>query len=196
MPLNQPNPETIDLLLGRRSVKTRDMTAPAPHGEDLETILTAAMRVPDHGKLTPWRYIVLDKHGQEILGESISDALIAESETSEKVADKMAGFATQGPLLIVAVFSPERDHKIPLLEQQFSCGASCMNMLISAHALGYVGLWLTGWASRSRAVARDLGLNDNEEVAGFMFFGTSAREPSERPRPCIADKVTFGLNGV
>jgi len=193
MTSQKPNLEALNLLLSRRSVKSRDMAMPAPNAKDLETILSAAIRVPDHGKLTPWRYVVLESAGQEQLGESITKALIKENETSEKVAEKMAGFATQAPLLIVAIFNPERDHAIPLDEQKFSMGAACMNMLLATHALGYAGLWLTGWASRSPSVAEDLGLSKNEQIAGFMFIGTPQKVPNERPRPNVADITSFGM---
>lgn len=191
--LNQSNPETLNVLMSRRSVKARDMIAPGPDKATLETILNAGMRVPDHGKLTPWRFIVLEGGEREKLGDLIAAALVSENNTGEKIAEKMKGYATQGPTLVIAVFSPSNERPIPIWEQWLSAGAACQNILIAATALGVASQWLTGWAATSRTVANGLGLTEMEQIAGFLFFGTQKEEPTERPRPDFNNRVSFGM---
>lgn len=193
MSFNTPNAATYDLLMNRRSVKARDMVGPGPDRADMEKILAAALRVPDHGKLFPWRYLVLEGAAREKLGDVIAKALIEENETSEKVAEKMKGYATQGPVLVVAISSVREESSIPVWEQELSAGAACQNMITAATALGYASCWLTGWASYSPAVKAGLGLKANENIAGFIFFGNQADEPSERPRPEFDNHVTWGF---
>ena len=169
------------------------MVGHGPDQDTLEKILTAAMRVPDHGKLAPWRFIVLEDDERDKLGELIARALVEENETSEKTAEKMKGYATQGPTLIVAVYSPNTNRPIPEWEQILSTGAMCQNMLVAAGSLGFAGQWLTGWASYSPTVEKGLGLSDGEKIAGFMFLGEQEDAPTERPRPDLADKLTIGM---
>jgi len=192
--MNPKNTATYDLLMSRRSVKTRDMKGPGPDNETVEKILAAGMRVPDHGKLAPWRFLVLVGEDRVRLGDVIVHGLIEENETSEKIADKMRGYATQGPVLVVAIHSPIDRSAIPVWEQELSIGAACQNMLVAATALGYASQWLTGWASSSPTVTKELGLSDSERIAGFLFFGDHGdREPSERPRPVPGDHIHWGF---
>jgi len=193
MDLNPKSEDALNLLLHRRSVLTRLMDAPGPSRTELKTILTAATRVPDHGKLAPWRFVVLEGDDQTKLGAVIRDALIAEGTADEKVAEKMQGYATQAPVLIVAISSPKDSRPIPVWEQELSTGAACMNILTAATAMGYGAQWLTGWASYSPGVAAGLGLADGERIAGLIFLGTATDTPSERPRPDLADHVTWGM---
>jgi len=191
---NPENVATYDLLMRRRSVKARDMKGPGPDHTTVEKILAAGMRVPDHGKLAPWRFLVLTGEDRTRLGELIATGLVAENETSEKIAEKMKGYASQGPVLIVAIHSPSTERAIPLWEQQLSIGAACQNMLIAATALGYASQWLTGWASYSPTVTNGLGLAEGEKIAGFLFFGNHAdRNPTERPRPTIENHISWGF---
>jgi nitroreductase len=193
MPFNTPNPATYDLLMKRRSDKAKDMTGPGPDREAMEKILAAGMRVPDHGKLEPWRFLVLEGAEREKLGNLIAAALVTENETNPNTAEKMKGYATQGPVLVVAISSPSNARPIPLLEQEMSAGAACQNMLVAATALGYASQWLTGWASFSPTVAKGLGLTDDEKIVGLLFFGNHGEEPAERPRPDMAEHVTWGF---
>ncbi len=193
MPFNTPNEATYDLLMTRRSVKAKDMAGPGPDRQAMAKILAAGMRVPDHGKLEPWRFIVLEGEEREKLGDLIAKGLLSENETNPNVAEKMKGYATQGPVLVVAVFSPSDNRPIPLLEQEMSAGAACQNMLIAATALGYASQWLTGWASYSPTVASGLGLAEGEKIVGLLFFGNHGDEPTERPRPNTVDHVIWGF---
>lgn len=193
---NVPNDETYNLLMNRRSVVAKMMADPGPDTDSIKQILSAGMRVPDHGKLAPWRFIVLTGDDRAHFGNLIAKALIEENETSATVAEKMKGYATQGPVLIIAV-SRVIDHPvIPKWEQELSAGAACQNMLVAATALGFASQWLTGWAAFSPAVMKGLGLNENERIAGLMFFGNHGEEPTDRRRPIFEEQVTWGFPAV
>lgn len=191
--LNPSSAETFDLLMRRRSVRTRDMQGPGPDEASIKQILAAGMRVPDHGKLAPWRFVVLTGPERAKLGKAIQDGMVAEFESSPKVAEKMSGYATQAPVLIVAIYSPNDTRPIPEWEQELSTGAACQNILIAATALGYASQWLTGWASYSKYVAKALKMTSKEKIAGFIFLGDHGPEPAkERVRPEAADHILWG----
>lgn len=173
----------LALLATRRSGKPRDMIAPGPDADQLRTILSAALRVPDHGKLAPWRFVVVKTEQRDRLADVLVQAYRAERPDAGRLEiEAMAQFARQAPTLVVVLSSPVPASKIPAWEQELSVGAAIMNLLNAAHASGYVGGWLTGWASYSVAV-RDAFGSAPERIAGFVFIGTSARALEERPRP-------------
>jgi nitroreductase len=180
----------LSLLATRRSGKPRDLVAPGPDAAELETILTIAARTPDHGKLAPWRFVVVAPEQRAALADVITTAYRAErpqAGTSEIAS--LVQFAEQAPTLVVVLSAPRTESHIPLWEQEMSAGAACMNLLHAAHALGYAGGWLTGWPSYSSAV-RDAFGADPERIAGFMFLGTPSRQLDERPRPILENIVT------
>ena len=180
---------TISLLETRRSGKPREMTTPGPSNEELQKILQIAMRVPDHGKLSPWRFVVVGKDQREHLAVLLHKALQAEDECAGPAHhEKEDEFARQGEALIVLVSSPIPDHKIPVWEQQLSAGAAAMNLLTAAHAMGYVGGWITGWRAYSPMVNAAFA-GPGERIAGFIFIGSPGRELVERPRPNPAEIV-------
>ena len=180
---------TISLLETRRSGKPREMTTPGPSNEELQKILQIAMRVPDHGKLSPWRFVVVGKDQREHLAVLLHKALQAEDECAGPAHhEKEDEFARQGEALIVLVSSPIPDHKIPVWEQQLSAGAAAMNLLTAAHARGYVGGWITGWRAYSPMVNAAFA-GPGERIAGFIFIGSPGRELVERPRPDPAEIV-------
>jgi nitroreductase len=173
----------IALLHSRRSGKPRDMIAPGPDAIQLDQILRAAVRVPDHGKLAPWRFIVVGADQRDALSTLLTRAYREEKpEAGRLEIEAMEQFARQAPALIVALSSPVSESKIPLWEQQLTVGAACMNLLTAAHALGFVGSWLTGWPAYSDTVRNAFG-TPTERIAGFLFIGTPARALEERPRP-------------
>lgn len=190
MPLNSPAPGAIDLLLTRRSGSAKAMTGPGPSPEELESILTAAARVPDHGKLFPWRFIVFEDDARIRFGQLLVDAL---SETEKMTEEKYASEAAR-PLrapVVVAVISRTREAiHIPEWEQVLSAGAVCQTLLIAAHALGYVANWLTEWYAYHPGVKDRLGLKAGERIAGFIYIGKSASDLEERPRPDMTKIVT------
>lgn len=179
----------LSLLATRRSGKPRDLVAPGPDAAHLETILRVAARVPDHGKLAPWRFVVVPPERRAALATTITDAYRAERpQAARPEIESLEQFARWAPCLVVLLFSPRASH-IPLWEQQLSVGAAGMNLLHAAHALGFAGGWLTGWASYSNAV-RDAFGAEPERIAGFFFLGTPATSIEERPRPDPAAIIT------
>lgn len=171
------------LVATRRSGKPRDMVTPGPDADRLRRILGAAMRVPDHGKLNPWRFVVVAADQREALSELLVSAYRAEKpEAGRLELESMDQFARQAPTLVVVLSSPRIDSHIPLWEQELSAGALCMNLLVAAHAEGFVGSWLTGWPTFSTAV-RDAFGGAHERIAGFIFIGSPSRPLEERPRP-------------
>jgi len=176
----------ISLIETRRSGKPRDMVAPGPDAKELDRILAAAMRVPDHGKIAPWRFIVVDADKRRALADLITRAYLAEKPDAGRLElESLEQFATQAPALVVVLSTPVEGSKIPLWEQELSAGAACTTMLHAAHALGFVGSWLTGWPAFSDTV-RDAFGSAGDRIAGFLFFGSPGRALEERPRPEFA----------
>jgi nitroreductase len=180
---------TLALLHTRRSGKPRDMIAPGPDAAQLRAILEAAIRVPDHGKLNPWRFVVIAANQRARLATLIVDAYRAEQpHATPSQVEAMEQFAHQAPTLVVVLSAPVLG-KIPLWEQQLSAGAACMSLLTATHASGFVGGWLTGWPTYSDTVRDAFGRPD-QRIAGFVFIGSPLRELSERPRAAFDDVVS------
>ena len=173
----------LSLLATRRSGKPRDLAAPGPDMAQLEEMCAIAARTPDHGKLAPWRFVIVAPEQRARLAQVITDAYRAERPEAKRVEiEALEQFAHQAPALGVVLSSPRADSKIPLWEQELSAGAACMNLLHAAHAMGFAGGWLTGWAAYSDAVRDAFGAAP-ERIAGFVFIGTPGRPLDERPRP-------------
>lgn len=173
----------LALLATRRSGRPREMIAPGPDATQLDAILAIAARTPDHGKINPWRFVIVPDSARGALATLITTAYLAERpEAARQEIETLEAFATQAPALVVVLSSPNRDRKIPVWEQELSAGAACMNLLHAAHAHGFVGGWLTGWAAYSDVV-RDAFGGKHERVAGFIFIGSPSRDLEERPRP-------------
>ena len=177
----------LDLLLSRRSGKPRDMVAPGPNAEELETIFTIATRVPDHGKLAPWRFLLIDDRAAFAALLESSWRAERQQEPGRLELKANEDFAHQAPVLIAAIFSPKGESRIPVREQHLSMGAAIFNLELAATALGYVAGWLTGWAAYSPAVASGLRLTVGEQVAGFVFLGSPSTPLIERPRPTLGE---------
>lgn len=172
----------LSLLATRRSGKPRDLVAPGPDADQLAQILAIAARTPDHGKLAPWRFVVVGQDQRTALAALIIDAYRVERPTASRTEiEALDQFAHQAPALVVVLSSPKPSH-IPVWEQELSAGAACMNLLHAVHALGFAGGWLTGWPSYSDTV-RDAFGEGHERIAGFLFVGTPSRPLDERPRP-------------
>ncbi|NIJ07810.1 nitroreductase [Sphingomonas vulcanisoli] len=181
---------TQSLLATRRSGKPRDMIAPGPSPDQMERILAAAIRVPDHGKLAPWRFVVVPGDKRADFAKLLHNALEEQTGTiRETPYEVIEQFAHQAPALVVALSCPVRPSKIPVWEQELSVGAACMNLLIAAHAEGFVGGWLTGWASYSPMVCQAFGGGPDDRIAGFIFLGIPSRPQDERPRPEPSDVI-------
>jgi nitroreductase len=184
--------EALDLLRRRRSVKVAQLGEPGPSEAEIRTICEVAMRVPDHGKLAPWKIILLRDAGQKKLGDLAADIFMAEhaGQATEKHRAFEAARFSRAPLCIAVLSCPRRG-KIPVWEQELSAGAVCMNMLHAAHALGYAGQWLSEWPAFDARICAALGGNPKEgdNIAGFMYIGTASHAPDERVRPAFHDVV-------
>jgi nitroreductase len=185
-PMLNDRASTLSLLETRRSGRPREMVGPGPSADELEQILTVAARTPDHGKLFPWRFVTVSRDQRDDLALLLRQAL-AEEEDGAAAAkyQKAEEFARYAGQMVVLISAPVENHKIPVWEQELSCGAAGMNLLLAAHALGYVGGWLTGWQAYSDIVRRAF-CAPGERIAGFMFIGHPGRELEERPRAPLA----------
>jgi nitroreductase len=189
--LNSDMPDALDLLKTRRSVKPMEMIGAPPSDAEIDTLLTIASRVPDHGKLTPWRFIVFTGDARLAAGDIIADAFRANraDATPEQVAFERQRLA-RAPLVIAVVSRAAPHVKIPEWEQQLSAGAAAMNLVNAAHAMGYAASWITEWYAYDRRVLDALGLSANERIAGFVHIGTPAKPPEDRDRPKLETIVT------
>lgn len=184
-------PDAIDLLKVRRSVKPREMTAPGPSPAELETILTIGARVPDHGKLTPWRFIVFQGDARLRAGEIIAKVFAQKNPQATAADIEVEKKRLTDAPLVIAVVSLTKPHpKVPAWEQELSAGASAMNIVTAATALGYGACWLTGWFAFDRDVLDGFGLKADEKLAGFVHIGTPSRPSEDRPRPALSEIVT------
>lgn len=171
------------LLETRRSGRPRDMVAPGPDDAQLAAMLAIAARTPDHGKLAPWRFVVVGTDQRDRLADVITTAYRAERPQAARTEiEALEAFARQAPALVVVLSSPRLASHIPLWEQELSAGAACMNLLHAAHAAGFVGGWVTGWPAYAEAVRDAFGAAP-ERIAGFVFIGTPGAVIEERPRP-------------
>jgi len=184
-------PDALELLKTRRSVKPMEMIGAPPSDAEIDTLLTIASRVPDHGKLTPWRFIVFTGDARLAAGDIIADAFRANrtDATPEQVAFERQRLA-RAPLVIAVVSRAAPHVKIPEWEQELSAGAAAMNLVNAAHAMGYAASWITEWYAYDRRVLDALGLSTNERIAGFVHIGTPAKPPEDRDRPKLATIVT------
>jgi nitroreductase len=188
--LNHPAPDAIDLLLSRRSGSAKAMTGPGPDAAELATILKAAARVPDHGKLFPWRFIVFEGDARSRAGTLMVEALHETERLSEERAAQEAGRFLRAPVVVGVVSRAREGIPIPVWEQELSAGAVCQTMLMAAHALGYVANWLTEWYAYHPGVKERFGLKPGERFAGFIYIGKSAVDLEERVRPNMEKIVT------
>ncbi|MCK8464653.1 nitroreductase [Aliiroseovarius sp. S1339] len=185
------NQAALDFLLTRRSRPAKTLTGPAPDRVALEPILSAAARSPDHGKLEPWRFIVLEQGAMGRLADLVGSRGVALGEPPEQIAKAQSAF-TDSPLAVVVVSAPVSSPKVPKIEQVYSAGAVCLALLNAALASGWGANWLSGWASHDRVfLSEGLGLQDHESVAGIIHIGTETSAPPERPRPDLTAITTW-----
>lgn len=184
-------PDALQLMRTRRSPRILDLEAPGPSAAELDTLLSIAARVPDHGKLVPWRFLVIEGERKKLVAASLLPLLrrAHPEATEDQVAKEPDRFA-HSPL-VVAVISRAGPHpKIPEWEQVLSAGAACMNLVLAAHAMGYGANWVTGWAAYERPCLDLLGVGEGERIAGFIHIGTPKAAQDERPRPPLSEIVT------
>ncbi|MFQ6553944.1 nitroreductase [Aestuariibius insulae] len=185
------NPAALDFLLSRRSRPAKTLRPPVPDREALDPILTAAARTPDHGKLEPWRFIVLEKPALVRLAGLVERRGAALSRDPEDIAKAAAQYGN-ADLAVAVIASPKPSPKIPEIEQILSAGAVCLSLLNAALAAGWGANWLSGWPSHDpEFVQQGLGLAPGETVAGLIHLGTETTAPPERPRPDLAAITTW-----
>ena len=184
-------PDALELLKTRRSVKPIELAGPGPTEAEIETLLKIASRVPDHGKLAPWRFILFEGAARAAAGDAIAEAFRANrpDATPDQIDFERKRLA-RAPIVIAVVSRAGPHVKIPEWEQQLSAGASAMTLVIAAHAMGYAASWITEWYAYDRAVLDRLGLAPHERIAGFVHIGRPRQPPQESDRPPLAALVS------
>jgi len=184
-------PDALELLKTRRSVKPMELQGPGPSASELDTLLRIATRVPDHGKLAPWRFIVFNGEARRKAGEKIAAVFRAgnPSATPEQI-DFERNRLARAPLVIAVISRAGPHAKIPEWEQQLSSGASAMSLVFAAHAMGYAASWITEWYAYDPRVLDALGLAPNEKITGFVHIGRPVKAPEDRARPDLAAVVS------
>ena len=187
-------PDALELLKTRRSVKPIELVGPGPTASEIDTLLRIASRVPDHGKLAPWRFIVFEGDARATAGKAIASAFhIDRPDATPDQLDFERNRLARAPLVIAVVSRAGPHVKIPEWEQQLSAGASAMSLVFAAYAMGYAASWITEWYAYDRRVLDRLGLSPHERIAGFVHIGRPAKPPQDRERPSLDSLVTrFG----
>lgn len=175
-------PDALTLLETRRSVSARNMVGPGPDEAALKRMIAIAIRVPDHGKLAPWRFVVYAGDARATVCHRLADLLATRGAEADKVEATRTAF-TRAPVVVGVVSTASSHPKIPVWEQELSAGAATMNLCHAAHAMGFVANWLTDWFAFDDAAKAILGVAPDEKVAGFVHIGSMAEPPQERPRP-------------
>jgi nitroreductase len=188
--LNVSAPQALDLLLSRKSGSAKTMKGPGPSADQLRRILAAGARVPDHGKLTPWRFILFEGEGRARMGAILAEAIAGEKDTSPERLEQERGRFMRAPVIIGVVSRARELLPIPVWEQQLSAGAVCMTMVIAAHSMGFVANWITEWCAYHPKVLERIGLKPTERIAGFIYIGHPDVPLEDRPRPSLESIVT------
>lgn len=182
---------TIDLLKGRRSAPALSLTEPGPTDAELETLLTVAARVPDHGKLARFRFILFKGDERTRASDIIADAYLAKNPQPDpdqlRIEKRRLSMA---PLVVAVVCRAGPHEKIPEWEQVMTSGAVCINLIVAANAMGFATVWLTEWYAYDRGVLERFGVEPAEKIAGFIHIGRNPNPRDDRPRPALADIVT------
>lgn len=182
----------FDYLSTRRSIPALQMSEPGPDTNEIEQILKLASRVPDHGKLAPWRFIVFRGDARRELGEHLlSIALRKTPDLSEELQQVERNKLLRAPVVIAVVSCAAPHVKIPVWEQELSAGAVCLNLFMAANAMGYAANWLSEWISYDEEAKAVLGIKPDEKAAGFLYLGSSTFPQTDRPRPELSDIVTW-----
>ena len=182
--------ETLNLLATRRSAPVPLLSSPGPTLAQIETLLTLAARVPDHGKLAPWRFILFTGEERGRAGDMIAEAFAAANPSADDKRLEIERRRFSAPLVIGVVSRAAPHFKVPEWEQVLSSGAVCMNLTIAANAMGFATVWLTEWYAYDRGVLESFGLAAHEKIAGFIHIGTAGGVREDRIRPALADILT------
>ena len=185
----KPSNDVLEALFFRRSAPAPTLHAPAPTPEEMDFLIRIGLRVPDHGKIGPWRIVRFTPESKTKLVENLT--IIAQNQPEPAKALATLQKLSIPPQALLVISSPLIPHKIPLWEQQLSAAAVCQTLLIAAGALGYGANWITDWYSYDATAKKLLGLTGNEAVAGWIFLGTPSEAPLERDRPNYDDRITW-----
>src|SRR5829696_3579964 len=189
-------PDALNLLTTRRSVKPVELAGPAPSAAEIDTILTVASRVPDHGKLVPWRFIVFEGDARLTAGEKIAAVFRADHPDAKPEHVETERTRLARAALVIAVISRAGPHvKIPEWEQVLSAGAAATSLVFASHALGFAANWITEWYAYDRRVLDALGLAEHERIAGFIHIGRPTHPTEDRPRPPLDQIASRFTNG-
>lgn len=182
----------LDTITTRRSVMAKDMSEPGPNSEQLQTLLQAAHRVPDHGKLGPWRFVIFQGPARASFSRKLAEIYKEENpEATDKLLEFQAKLFTRAPLVIAVISTAAPHAKIPEWEQVLSAGAACQNILLAAHTIGFGAQWLTEWYGYSKKVNALLQMEDHHRIAGFIYIGSYQEKPEERIRPSLEERITY-----
>lgn len=182
--------DTLKLLALRRSSKLMQLAEPGPSGEELDALIQLAARVPDHGKLGPWRFVVIDGEARERAGAALEAVIRSDEGVDDARRAFVLGWFMRAPTCVMVVSSPRANPKVPEWEQLLSAGAVCFNLLLASHALGYAGCWLTEWPTYDERARAALGLAPEERIAGFVYLGTSNQTAAERVRADASSRIS------
>lgn len=182
--------ETLALLAHRRSSKVMQLAEPAPSAAELDALIDLAARVPDHGKLGPWRFVVIDGDARSRAGAALAEVIKNDEGVDGDRIAFVRNWFNRAPACVMVVSSPKPSPKVPEWEQQLSAGAVCYNLLLAAHALGYGGCWLTEWPTFDARARAALGLTNEERIAGFVYLGTPNGVATERVRADAKSRIS------
>lgn len=178
---------TLTLLARRRSTKAPFLAEPAPNADQLDALLRLAARVPDHGKIGPWRFVILEGEGRDRAGAAIA---AADTQADASQRDFARTMFTRAPLCVMVVSTAAPHKKVPEWEQVLSAGAVCHQMLLAAHAMGFAGCWLSEWPTYDAGARAALGLAAHERIAGFIYLGSTTAPALERVRPDVSARIS------
>jgi nitroreductase len=182
--------DTLNMLAIRRSAPAMVLQAPGPDSEELTRLLTIAARVPDHGKIVPWRFVLFEDAARARAGEIISSVYAEANPGAEDKRLEIERKRFSAPVVVAVVSRAGPHAKVPEWEQVLSAGAVCMNLTVAANALGFASVWLTEWYAYDRTVLTHFGLAEHEKIAGFIHIGTAPGPREDRPRPDLAEIVS------
>ena len=182
--------ETLALLAQRRSSKVMHLVEPAPTSAEIDALIALAARVPDHGKLGPWRFVVFEGDARARAGEALANAIANDAGVDQARLDHTRNLLQRAPACVMVVSAATPHPKIPEWEQQLSSAAACFSLLLAAHALGYGGCWLTEWPAYDARARAALGLAEHERIAGIIYLGTPREPAIERVRADVSTRIS------
>lgn len=190
LPAANESAEMLALMAKRRSTKIAHFAEPGPTGADLEALIALAARVPDHGKLGPWRFVIIEGDARARAGVALASVIENDANVDEQRLAFARGHFLRAPTCVMVVSTAAPHAKIPEWEQTLSAGAACFALVMAAHAMGYAGAWITEWPTYDARARTALGLAEHERVAGFVFLGSAREAPTERVRADAKSRIS------